>query len=113
MLNRGMKGINMKITLNNNGKGSGGDFDYDFKLIVIDKTKRPYEKKIVSREDIIRKYGTTGGDDPIRSIDRFIEYNFCWNSPQYIEFRNDSNFQWSVEHQQWWNKKKEEWEKNE
>ena len=91
----------MKIKLNNNGNGSGGDFDYDFKIIVIDKTKRPYKKKIVSRSDIIKKYGTIGGDDPIRSIDRFIEYNFCWNSPLYIQWKNDPSKTWNTDKQQW------------
>ncbi len=75
---------NLKIKLNNSGKGSGGNFDYDFKIIVIDKTKKPYKNKIITRDDIIRINAPLNGTCVNKTIDDFIEWTFCYNSPLYI-----------------------------
>ena len=96
---------NLKIKLNDSGKGSGGNFDYDFKIIVIDKTKKPYKNKIISRADINRINAPLGGRDVNKTIDDFIEWRFCYNSPLYIHFRNDPTKHWNIEKQKWENVK--------
>ena len=92
---------NLKIKLNNSGKGSGGNFDYDFQIIVIDKTKKPYKKKLLSRQDIMKINAPLNGRCAIKTIDDFIEWTFCYNSPLYIQFRNDPTKNWNIEKQQW------------
>jgi hypothetical protein len=95
----------LKIKLNDSGKGSGGNFDYDFKIIVIDKTKKPHKNKIISRADINRINAPLGGRDVNKTIDDFIEWNFCYNSPLYIHFRNDPTKNWNIDKQKWENVK--------
>jgi hypothetical protein len=91
----------LKIKLNDSGQGSGANFDYDFQIIVIDKTKKPYKKKLLSRQDIMRINAPLNGRCAIKTIDDFIEWTFCYNSPLYIEFRNDPTKNWNIEKQQW------------
>jgi dolichyl-phosphate-mannose--protein O-mannosyl transferase len=91
----------LKIKLNNSGQGSGANFDYDFQIIVIDKTKKPYKKKLLSRQDMIRIHAPLNGSCAMKTIDDFIEWAFCINSPLYIEFRNDPTKNWNIEKQQW------------
>jgi hypothetical protein len=66
----------LKIKLNNSGQGSGANFDYDFQIIVIDKTKKPYKKKLLSRQDMIRINAPLNGSCAIKTIDDFIEWLF-------------------------------------
>ena len=92
---------NLKIKLNDSGKGSGANFDYDFKIIVIDKTKKPYKNKIITRDDIIRINAPLNGRCVNKTIDDFIEWTFCYNSPLYIQYRNDPTKHWNIDKQQW------------
>ena len=91
----------LKIKLNDSGKGSGANFDYDFQIVVIDKTKKPYKKKLLSRKDMMRINAPLNGRCAIKTIDDFIEWTFCYNSPLYIQFRNDPTKNWNIEKQQW------------
>ena len=59
----------LKIKLNYSGQGSGANFDYDFQIIVIDKTKKPYKKKLLSRQDMMRINAPLGGRYAIQTID--------------------------------------------
>ena len=97
---------NLKIKLNDIGKGSGGNFDYDFKIIVIDKTKKPYKNKIITRADINRINAPLNGTSVNKTIDDFIEWTFCYNSPLYIQYRNDPTKNWNIEKQKWENIKR-------
>tara|TARA_R100000995_G_C3434800_1_gene100286 strand:- start:117 stop:347 length:231 start_codon:yes stop_codon:yes gene_type:complete len=75
-----MKGKNMKIKLRNKF-GSGAVFDFDWKITIIDKTKRPYRKKTLTRTDII-------GNDmkhAVSTIDDYIEYHHCVGGGIYSE----------------------------
>ena len=75
-----MKGKNMKIKLRNKF-GSGAVFDFDWKITIIDKTKRPYRKKTLTRTDII------GNDmkSAVSTIDDYIEYHHCVGGGIYSE----------------------------
>ena len=68
------------------------------------KTKKPYKNKIITREDITRINAPLNGRCVNKTIDDFIEWTFCYNSPLYIQFRNDPTKHWNIDKQQWENK---------
>ena len=53
--------------------GSGSVFDWDWKLTIIDRTKRPFKKKTISRTQMVG----TDIKNPISDIDDYIEWYHC------------------------------------
>ena len=54
--------------------GSGSVFVWDWKLTIIDRTKRPFRKKTVTRTHMMNVQTPIG---IIKDIDSYIEWNHC------------------------------------
>ena len=70
----------MKIKLGTKENGKEGVLvDYDWQLTIIDRTKRPFKKKTISRTQMVG----TDMHNPISDIENYIEWYHCVGGNKY------------------------------